>query len=38
MKKKMIKKEKEKKNYMLTRQTRFTRQTRDPCHESLITK
>ena len=29
---------KAKKNSSITRQIRLTRQTRDPCHESLITK
>jgi hypothetical protein len=39
MKKKLIKKKKsKKKNFKLTRQTRLNRRTRDPCHESLITK
>jgi len=38
--KKKINEEKEKKIELtgLTLQTRLTRQTRDPCHESLITK
>jgi hypothetical protein len=31
----MIKKEKK---FKLTRETRLTRQTRDSCHESMITK
>jgi hypothetical protein len=31
-------KKSKKKNFGLTRQTMLTRQTRDLCHESLITK
>jgi len=38
MKNKLIKNKKAKNNSGLTRQTKLTRQTRDPCHESLITK
>jgi hypothetical protein len=34
----MIKKEKNKKKFKLTRETKLTRQTRDSCHESMITK
>jgi hypothetical protein len=35
----LIKKKKSKKKKIeLTRQTRLTSQTRDPCHENLITK
>jgi len=30
--------EKKKKKFGLTRKIRLTRQTRNPCHESLITK
>jgi len=33
-----MKKSKKKNNYELTHQTLLTRQTRDLCHESLITK
>jgi hypothetical protein len=38
--KKITNEEKEKKSELtrLTLQTRLTRQTEDPCHESLITK
>ena len=34
----LIKKKKSKKQIELTRQTKLTSQTRDPCHENLITK